>query len=123
MKKALALLLIALSSYAHADGNALLDDCALSERPERTTGGLTKVEYMRLGICIGNVEGVRETMTMHSTLLPPEAKVCLPAQGISNGQAIRIALKYLRENPEVLHQNRSLLLLKAFHEAFPCPKS
>ncbi|UCU95801.1 Rap1a/Tai family immunity protein [Hydrogenophaga taeniospiralis] len=121
MKIGLALLLLSLSTHAFADGNALLGNCALFERFETKVAPLTHSDYLQLGQCLGAVEGVRNTMLLYRPMLPPALRVCMPAGGIANGQAIRIALKYLRDNPAALHEDSSVLLMKAFHEAFPCP--
>lgn len=45
-------------------------------------------------------------------------KFCPPAGGITNGQGIRIALKYLRENPEKLHEDQTLLLIWSLQSFF-----
>lgn len=121
MKTRLALLLLALSPFAYADGNTLVGDCMLFERYEAKAVTLTQAEYFQLGRCLGAVEGVRNTMLVYRSMLPPALKVCMPDGGIANGQAVRIALRYLRDNPASLHEDSSVLLMKAFHQAFPCP--
>jgi len=47
------------------------------------------------------------------------AFICIP-DGVSPGQLARIVVKWLREQPESLHEPRSVLTLKAFTDAFPC---
>jgi len=47
--------------------------------------------------------------------------LCLPEQGIDNGQAIRIVTKWLREHPEHLHESGRMEAMIALTKAFPCP--
>jgi hypothetical protein len=53
-------------------------------------------------------------------LLNKKALFCTPESGITNDQAARVVVKYLREHPERLHEKESLLAMAAFAEAFPC---
>lgn len=45
---------------------------------------------------------------------------CVKSDEITLSQVSRLAEKYLQDNPAELHRAASLLLLKAFQEAFPC---
>ena len=72
------------------------------------------------GHCLGVVKGVRATMSYFYSELPKAYKTCFPAGGISDVQGARIVVKYLRDNPEELHEEASLLTMLAFHKAFPC---
>ena len=49
--------------------------------------------------------------------------VCLPRSGFTAGQAQRVAVKYMKDNPEKLHLPAPLILIFAYMEAFPCPKA
>lgn len=46
---------------------------------------------------------------------------CRPEE-VENGQLIRVALKFIRDNPERAHQHTSWLLMDAFGKAYPCPR-
>lgn len=48
--------------------------------------------------------------------------VCLPKSGISPEQTARILEKFLRENPNQLHQSCRILLKIVLAKAFPCQK-
>jgi hypothetical protein len=45
---------------------------------------------------------------------------CLPIEGVTAGQAIRIVTKYLNAHPERLHRDAHILVVEALREAFPC---
>jgi len=47
------------------------------------------------------------------------AFICIP-DGVSPAQLARIVVKWLQEHPERLHEQKSVLTLKAFTDAFPC---
>jgi hypothetical protein len=49
-------------------------------------------------------------------------KFCPPKEGFTTGQAVRIVVKYLKANPEVLHKGAGGLVSVAIGEAFACPK-
>jgi Rap1a immunity proteins len=45
---------------------------------------------------------------------------CEPDDTITNGQALRVVVKFLRAHPELLHLPEVVLVVRAFSEAFPC---
>ena len=45
---------------------------------------------------------------------------CLPKNGISGEQAIKIFLKWARENPEKLHTSARVSAMLSISKAFPC---
>jgi hypothetical protein len=62
---------------------------------------------------------------MHALMVAPQvgratSQFCLPADGISTDQAIKVFLKWARDHPEELHKRARLSLLIALKEAFPC---
>ena len=48
------------------------------------------------------------------------AALFCPPDGTTNGQAVRIVVKYLRDHPEELHKHDSVLAFTALKAAFPC---
>jgi hypothetical protein len=48
---------------------------------------------------------------------------CVPKEGVSNIQAARIVVKYLKENPEKQHDLGITLAIQALSKAFPCLES
>ncbi|WLA47619.1 Rap1a/Tai family immunity protein [Bradyrhizobium elkanii] len=49
-----------------------------------------------------------------------DVTVCLPKEGVAAEQARLIVEKYLRDNPEQLHQEAGLLAASAIVGSFPC---
>jgi len=105
-------LLLSPSSYAANDGNTLLEWCADAEKSMDNPNA--SVDYQKAAFCGGMVEGVRGTQMSMSG----QFKACIPV--ISNGQAIRVVLAYLRKNPARLHENQVHLVMDAFKDAYPC---
>lgn len=128
MRTASALVLAAavyvLSSPAHAaskqlsDGNALLDACsaaiALSE--ERDIGVKRTLVAFH---CLGYIDGLLDAHAIYRALTDARL-ICLPENGIRSGQAVRIVVHHLEENPETLHQSGRILAYVALATAFPC---
>lgn len=78
-------------------------------------------QYAAVG-CTGYVSGFLDGMSLASASAKSQRAVCLPDRGISNDQATRIFVKYLRDNPEVLHQSGRMSFYIALARSFPCPK-
>ena len=99
-----------ISQNVYADGNELLKQCLAVEKENIN-------ESFNIGMCLGLGQGVRNTMQ----LLPNnEFKACFPKNGISNGQATRIIVSYLKKNPAKLHENEIALIIMAYIDAYPC---
>lgn len=109
------LVLMLFSSSVYADGNKLLEQCISTERYIDT--GEIKNEF-DIGMCLGLVQGVRNTMQIMGS--DSSTKVCFPDNGIDNGQATRIVVAYLKKNPASLHEHEVLLTMLAFADAYPC---
>ena len=63
--------------------------------------------------CLTYVTGVFDALRLLQV-------VCAPA-GVTNDQAARVVLKFLRDNPQRLHEHRVVLTVEALVRAFPCP--
>ena len=72
------------------------------------------------GKCLGIIEAVINTAIIRSDQLPKESRVCFPEGGVSYGQGIRIVVKYLQENPSLVHMSDTLLTTVALGQAYPC---
>jgi hypothetical protein len=70
--------------------------------------------------CIGYVMGFLDALAVSNSTASARQLVCLPRQGITNDQAVRIVVKYLRENPGVLHESSRASVFIALAKAFPC---
>ena len=116
--RSLALCLLVLApSLAFADGNKLLEECAQAERFIESKQG---DNVYAIGRCLGMVQGVRNTLILLNSVIEPKFRTCWPPDGITNGQAIRIVAKYLRDHPATLHLDEEVLLMFAFRTAYAC---
>ena len=98
------LLILAMPVSANAgfqSGNALLKDINTKSGPD----------YM---FAMGYVAGVFDALA--------DVSHCVTADGVTQGQAVLIAKKYLESHPEELHMTADILLSRAFKAAFPCKK-
>tara|TARA_R100000687_G_scaffold25326_2_gene21474 strand:+ start:21840 stop:22214 length:375 start_codon:yes stop_codon:yes gene_type:complete len=110
---------IAFSGAAFADGNDLLNDCSVLEVPSEDA--TLNFEYgLSLGTCTGMMQGLTNLNKIYEALLGDGALFCTPEQGVTNGEAAKIVLKYLKDNPQKLGQHEVELAVQAFREAFPC---
>lgn len=127
-RRCILILLLAVFSCAflpldtHADGNKLLDQCLMAERYLNKSDDFNAdaQNSFKIGVCLGLVQGVRNTMFTYEQSPDAPKMVCFPGNGIKNDQALRIAVKYLKTHPEELHEYESLLLMKSFMDAHPC---
>jgi hypothetical protein len=120
MAAAVSLVAILLSGGAQAtDGNTLLNDCQATIRLLDTKQASPN-ETIGIGQCLGMVEAVRSTLVIFEDQIPKNFRGCVPNGGINNGQSVRIVNKYLHDNPAKLNQDATMLILLAYHEAFPC---
>lgn len=113
-------------SYAVAantnDGNFILEKCNTTLRVTDGKPLASGDDYMGIGQCLGLVEGVRNTLIYLNSYLERDLQICWPDQGIKNGQAVRILVKYLNDHPAQLNMDQTLLTMMAFKDAYPCKK-
>ncbi|WP_223592418.1 Rap1a/Tai family immunity protein [Pseudomonas sp. A-R-19] len=101
------------------DGNELLEGCQAMIQTDDTGEAPPVNLIIGAGQCLGIVEGVRMTMFYLNGSLPEAARVCFP-KGVTTGQGARVVVKYLKDNPEELHEDATSLIFFAYHKAFPC---
>ena len=119
---AVALLTVFASDLACAsdnDGNSMLMACK-SLITQADTGASRDDGYEK-GQCAGIVNATMKVMSIYSVAeaLPTNAKTCFPAN-ITLGQAIRIVIKSLENDPASLNQDRTYLTMLALHKAYQC---
>ena len=100
------------------DGNELIVRCG---EAVKAANGATLNSYADANFCLGLTQGVRHTMRILNEKLPPLYQTCFPS-GITNGQGMRIVLKYLQDHPDRLHEQDSDLVYLAYKTAYPCKK-
>ncbi len=114
--------LFATTSYAQSqDGSFYLRACGAAVK-QSDGGALSPEESATSIFCIGYVSGFLDAHSLATTQSGADKAICTPQRGISNDQAIRIFVKYLRENPKVLHESGRMSLFVALAKAFPCEK-
>ena len=123
--KPITLLIFALllTPSAQADGRLLLERCSEAVKMLDSSGG-SALGGLKGGFCLGYIEGIVDYNVVTSVLIldKPDGTFFCPPQNVTVGQYARILTKFLRENPEILHESNSLVVTKAFGNAFPCPK-
>lgn len=72
--------------------------------------------------CVGYVSGMLDGVRIAPQLNKGPPLVCSPEGGITNEQAVRVVVKYLRAKPEILHESARIHVLIALAKAFPCPR-
>jgi hypothetical protein len=97
------------AAYAEAPadtGNAMLPMCKFATEGDYSPGA---------AICIGMVEATRNL----ASFLPDPFRSC-PPEPATNGQAIRVVIKFMESHPERLHEKFQVLLLAALREVWRC---
>lgn len=101
---------------ANGDGNQLMNECTPTLR--KIDGGEAD-NYYEMGHCLGLTQGVRQAMMIQNEGLPAEHKTCF-RDGMTNGQGVRIVMKYLQDHPAELQDPAAELIYKAYRFAYPC---
>ena len=105
------------STGALADGQTLLKRCA---QAERLLNEQRIEDPVNAGFCLGYVGALAGALKVLNEELAPRHRACLPATGIEVGQAIRIALRFLRDNPKRQGESEAKLVIEALRAAYPC---
>jgi hypothetical protein len=108
-------------AYATDSGNELLDSCTLTVRFADGERRLSEAEQAKNVYCIGYIRGYTESLAL-SEAMGAKKNVCMPKDGVETGQLARVLVKYLRANPEKLHERGRALVYVALAEAFPCKR-
>ncbi len=70
--------------------------------------------------CFGLLQGVISLNKMYEVSLRKNALFCTPNSKITNGEAAKIVVNYLKEHPEMQHEPDFAITINALLEAFPC---
>jgi len=101
------------------DGSFMLQACGAALK-QADGGSLAAEEAAPAIYCVSYVAGFLDGMSLATGTSGAKRNVCLPERGISNDQAIRIFVKFLREHPEGLHESGRSSLYISLARAFPC---
>ncbi|WP_318183106.1 Rap1a/Tai family immunity protein [Pseudomonas fluorescens] len=117
IKRIAVVALVSLLGYgqALADGHNLLVACKMIGQKIPTDD----YSAFESGLCIGFVQGVRQTLSAYADLLPKEQRICVP-RAVNNKESVGVVVKYLEAHPNQLKQPEVALAIQAHREAFPC---
>jgi hypothetical protein len=103
------------------DGNQLLESCTSSVQSLDNGSFSSATQLRQASWCAGYVTGVMQALDLARKLSDRQDQKNYPClAGIASEQAIRVIVKYLRENPEKLQERAVTLSLAALQRAFPC---
>jgi Rap1a immunity proteins len=112
------------ANHLYDSGNDFLAECSGLDRANDST--LTNVEMAKNMQCISYVIGLIDGAFYQSVRVEADGKTtvgvlpfCRPV-GVGDLQLIRVALKFVRDNPEKAHLTTPVLVFGAFKNAFPC---
>jgi hypothetical protein len=94
-------------------GSMLIEMCSAEDRAKYDLQATNE-----FGRCLGFIVGISDASQCGDPTWGFAAK--LPT-GVTSGQAVKIATKYLNEHLEELHLAAASLVAKALQDAFPCP--
>jgi hypothetical protein len=75
----------------------------------------TRGDAFDQGLCGGLIAGLSYTVKN----LPADLRACPPSNA-TVGQKVRVVLAYVEHHPQRMHEAFQLLVLEAWHEAWPC---
>ena len=113
-----AMLGVVSAAEASFDGNELLRQC--QHFIKLVDGGTARTdEHYNAGACGGFVQGVASSTALYDEFIPIKLKFCTPGTA-TGSQLVRIVVKYLKDNPKTLNDNRTVLVWRALLDAYPC---
>ncbi|MDR3554019.1 MAG: Rap1a/Tai family immunity protein [Syntrophobacteraceae bacterium] len=86
----------------------------------------SKVQQHKAMQCLCYVIGFKDALYVNQIYQEKNGKhspICIPDNNIANDKALRVVLKYLSNNPQLLDRPGSVLLFSAFFYAFPYRES
>lgn len=97
-------------------GLDLLRACKFMLSPETIA---SPVDAMNAGQCAGFVNGIHDAVKVTESIVGRESALfCAPT--LQTEQVVRLSVKYLTDNPDVLHQPARVGVIVALRKAFPC---
>lgn len=145
MKKILPLLMITTFYFysitpAHSteqvpDGNDVLRDCSLAldmaqdDYIQNVLKGIKQMpsteQQSKAHQCMGYIVGFKDALYVNQIYEEKngiKSSICLPYNNLNNELAVRVVLKYIKDNPKLMSRPREGLVFNAFYYAFPCGK-
>lgn len=118
---AIALLLGAsFAASAAVTGQELLDRCSASEKSLEGKEKLSGGEALDAMWCMGYMSGLLDGFSVSDYRVGNAKVMCVPDEGLTRTQALRIVNKWLREHPDALPKSGRRGALLALASAYPC---
>lgn len=103
-------------AMALGDGSQLASMCRSSIQQVTT---FKSDDPIGAGTCFGLIEGTVATVLMVDTQNKAKPRFCLP-ENVNTFQMMKVVVKYLDNNPALLHLNEPSLIIRAVTDAWPC---
>ena len=104
-------------------GNDLLKNCktAVAFFDGYTSTGHSDASISDTEACASYVKGIADAGSIWQLTHESDAPMfCIPGDGVSGIQLVRIVVKHLEAQPESLHLPAAALTIGALRNAFPC---
>jgi hypothetical protein len=75
--------------------------------------------------CLNYIVGFKDALYVSQIVQEKNGRVpfvCLTENNLNNEQALRIVIKYIQDNPQLLDRPQSAVVFNAFYYAYPCKK-
>src|SRR5688500_9644500 len=95
-----------------SSSESLLKPCQAGIRYEE---GLRNIDWEGIA-CVAYLGGFRDALTGAQAI--PAVEICIPPQA-TNGQLIRVVVKYFEQHPERLHHPKGVGVTTALMRAYP----
>ena len=107
---------------AFADGKKLLKQCetivAYKEGEDISKLSITDTEDAMY--CLGYVQGTMDMNHFYQRSIGDNAMFCMPGKDMSQMDAVKLVIAFLKAHPDRLKEEESYLVQSAFSEKFPC---
>ncbi|MBA6124181.1 MULTISPECIES: Rap1a/Tai family immunity protein [Pseudomonas] len=114
---ALALASMMSSGAAWADGNDLMQTCqSLLQFDDNGKAN----SPMKIGQCIGYMNGAIGIASELNKYLPKEDQICLPNGTSTPIQLARVVVNFMKRSPQIMSYDDGAITLAAFQAAYPC---
>ena len=110
---------ISVTAQTPHDGNHLLKEC---RQMIRGLEGESQNSFQRMesATCLGYIAGFLDAHEWVISVRQVQPFYCLPENGIEEGQAARIIVKWMTDHPNKLHLYDAEIMLRTLGDAFPC---
>ncbi len=109
-------------------GADIISKCKLAVRDvdNDTSADKPLIKSFDVGFCFGFIDGANSAQQVWAASDKTNHRnhamsYCFP-DSVTNGQMLRVFVKYLDDHPQDLHEPAALLYIEAMRKAFPCGK-